>query len=52
MAKQVMIMVIVDDDWTDEDLEYEANDALVKHNVVHYVESIQVIQEDYKRFAE
>lgn len=47
MAKLVHIVAVVDDDWSLEDLNYEANDALVKHDVVMYVESVQVVTENY-----
>lgn len=47
MAKQVSIICVVDDDWSMGDLLYEANDALCKHDVVMYVEDIQVMEENY-----
>lgn len=47
MAKLVYIVAVVDDDWSRQDLLHEANDALVKYNVVQYVQDIQVIQENY-----
>lgn len=47
MAKLVHIVAVVDDDWSIEDLNHEANDALVKHDVVMYVEEVKIVQENY-----
>lgn len=47
MAKQVMIMAVIDDDWNMDDFMHEANDALCKHDVVMYVEDVNVTDENY-----
>ena len=48
MAKQVMIMAVIDDDWDEQEFFHECNDALVKHDVVMYVEDTIVTVHDYK----
>lgn len=48
MPKQIMIMAVIDDDWSMDDLLHEANDALCKHDVVMYVEEIRVIDSNYQ----
>jgi predicted GTPase len=48
MAKQVMIMAVVEDDWVEEDLHRTIQDVLVhKHDVCVVVEDITTTQENY-----
>jgi hypothetical protein len=48
MAKQIMIMAVVEDDWVEEDLHRTIQDVLVyKHDVCIIVEDITTTTEDY-----
>lgn len=48
MAKQVMVMIVVDDDWTNEELYDQVLDVLVhKHQVAINVEDLEVTAENY-----
>lgn len=46
MAKLVHIVAVVDDDWNEQDLLHEANDALCKYDVVQWVQEVRVIEEN------
>ena len=52
MAKKVTIVAVIEDDWDMQDFEHEANDALVKHAVVIFVESVEVTDENYNYKAD
>lgn len=48
MAKQVMVMIVVDDDWTNEELYDQVLDVLVyRHQVAINVEDLEVTAENY-----